>query len=182
MDYILKNLHFIVTHVPIALLIFSFVFDIVAMMVKKREWHSAGMLCLVVGALGAVAAVMTGPSPWRNPLVVPHEFYAKLTMLAAIILAVIRVGLLIWKKKDAGRHPMYLVGSLAAVILVSYTGHLGGQMVHRPMNAPAMAPAGGTQGGQAPGGQGEPNGQGPGAQGAKGPAASPTTSSAPSNK
>jgi uncharacterized membrane protein len=179
MDYILKNLHFIVTHVPIALLIFSFVFDIIAMIMKKREWHSAGMLCLVVGALGAVAAVMTGPSPWRNPLVVPHEFYAKLTMLAAIVLAVIRVGLLIWKKKDAGRHPMYLVGSLAAVILVSYTGHLGGQMVHRPMNAPAMAPAGGAQGGQAPGGQAEPNGQVPGA---KGPAASPTTSSAPSNK
>lgn len=180
MDYILKNLHFIVTHVPIALLIFSFVFDIIAMIVKKREWHSAGMLCLVVGALGAVAAVMTGPSPWRNPLVVPHEFYAKLTMLAAIVLAVIRVGLLIWKKKDAGRNPMYLVGSLAAVILVSYTGHLGGQMVHRPM--PVMAPGGGAQGGQAPGGQGEPSGQGPGAQGAKGPAASPATSAAPSNK
>ncbi|BFT75957.1 DUF2231 domain-containing protein [Paenibacillus sp. P36] len=179
MDYILNNLHFIVTHVPIALLIFSFVFDIIAMIMKKREWHSAGMLCLVVGALGAVAAVMTGPSPWRNPLVVPHEFYAKLTMLAAIVLAVVRVGLLIWKKKDAGRHPMYLIGSLAAVILVSYTGHLGGQMVHRPM--PVMAPGSGV--GQAPGGQGEPNGQGPGAQGAKGPVASPAASSSvPSNK
>ncbi|MGO4271058.1 DUF2231 domain-containing protein [Paenibacillus sp. TAF58] len=95
MDYILKNLHYIVTHVPIALLVFSFIFDLIAVIVKKREWHSAGMLCLVVGALGAIASVLTGPSPWRNPLVVPHEFYAKLTMFLSILLAIIRVGLLI---------------------------------------------------------------------------------------
>ncbi|MGO4270238.1 hypothetical protein AB4Z22_10385, partial [Paenibacillus sp. TAF58] len=54
----------------------------------------------------------------------------------------IRVGLLIWKKKEIGRNPIYLIGSLAAVILVGYTGHLGGQMVHKPVPAaPAKAPA-----------------------------------------
>ncbi|MDQ0872502.1 putative membrane protein [Paenibacillus sp. V4I3] len=140
MDYILKNLHYIVTHVPIALLVFSFIFDLIAIIAKKREWHSAGMLCLVVGALGAIASVLTGPSPWRNPLVVPHEFYAKLTMFLAIVLAIVRVGLLIWKKKELGRNPIYLVGSLAAVILVGYTGHIGGQMVHKPVPAKTAVP------------------------------------------
>ncbi|KRE35331.1 DUF2231 domain-containing protein [Paenibacillus sp. Soil724D2] len=141
MDYILKNLHYIVTHVPIALLVFSFIFDLIALIAKKREWHSAGMLCLVVGALGAIASVLTGPSPWRNPLVVPHEFYAKLTMFLSIVLAIVRVGLLIWKKKELGRNPIYLVGSLAAVILVGYTGHIGGQMVHKPVPAKTAVPA-----------------------------------------
>ncbi len=141
MDYILKNLHYIVTHVPIALLVFSFIFDLIAIIAKKREWHSAGMLCLVVGALGAIASVLTGPSPWRNPLVVPHEFYAKLTMFLSIVLAIVRVGLLIWKKKELGRNPIYLIGSLAAVILVGYTGHIGGQMVHKPVPAKTTAPA-----------------------------------------
>ncbi|WP_261303174.1 DUF2231 domain-containing protein [Paenibacillus andongensis] len=141
MDYILKNLHYIVTHVPIALLVFSFIFDLIAIIAKKREWHSAGMLCLVVGALGAIASVLTGPSPWRNPLVVPHEFYAKLTMFLSILLAIVRVGLLIWKKKEIGRNPIYLIGSLAAVILVGYTGHIGGQMVHKPVPAKTTAPA-----------------------------------------
>ncbi|GFZ85329.1 hypothetical protein GCM10008018_34220 [Paenibacillus marchantiophytorum] len=160
MDYILKNMHFIVTHVPIALLIFSFVFDLIALIFKKRDWHSAGMLCMVVGALGAIAAVMTGPSPWRNPLVVPHEMYARITMFLTILLAIIRVGLLIWKKLELGRNPIYLVGALAAVILVSYTGHLGGQMVHRPMTGE------GPGAGQGPGqgaGQGPGQGAGPGA-------------------
>lgn len=159
MDYILKNLHFIFTHVPIALLIFSFVFDIVALIFKKKEWHSAGMLCLVVGALGAIASVLTGPES-RNTLVGSHEFYAKLTMILAIVLAVVRVGLLVWKKLELGRNPIYLVASLVAVLLVSYTGHLGGKMVHRDMQG---FPGGGP--GQM---QGGPGGGGPGTQGGSG--------------
>ena len=162
MDYILKNLHFIVTHVPIALLIFSFVFDVVALIFKKKDWHSAGMLCLVVGALGAIAGVLTGPES-RNALVGSHEFYAKLTMFAAIVLAAVRVGLLIWKKLEIGRNPIFLVASLVVVILVSYTGHLGGKMVHRDMQGgPGMMQGGpGMQGGQG-------QGQGQGGAGAGG--------------
>lgn len=158
MDYIMKNLHFIFTHVPIALLIFSFVFDVVALIFKKKEWHSAGMLCLVVGALGAIASVLTGPES-RNTLVGSHEFYARLTMILAIVLAVVRVGLLVWKKLELGRNPIFLVASLVAVLLVSYTGHLGGKMVHRDMQG---FPGGG------PGIQGGPGGAGPGIQGGTG--------------
>lgn len=158
MDYILKNLHFIVTHVPIALLIFSFVFDVVALIFKKKDWHSAGMLCLVVGALGAIAGVLTGPES-RNTLVGTHEFYAKLTMFTAIVLAAVRVGLLVWKKLEIGRNPIFLVASLVVVILVSYTGHLGGKMVHRDMQGGPGMMQGGPQGGQ---------GQGQGGAGAGG--------------
>ncbi|WNR44426.1 DUF2231 domain-containing protein [Paenibacillus roseipurpureus] len=161
MDYIMKNLHFIFTHVPIALLIFSFVFDVAALSFKKKEWHSAGMLCLVVGALGAVGSVLTGPES-RNTLLSSHEFYAKLTMVVSIVLAVVRVGLLIWKKLELGRNVIYLVVSLVVVLLVSYTGHLGGKMVHRDMQGgpPGMqgGPGGGgngqMQGGQRQGGSG----------------------------
>jgi uncharacterized membrane protein len=157
MDYIMKNLHFIFTHVPIALLIFSFVFDVVALIFKKKEWHSAGMLCLVVGAIGAIASVLTGPES-RNTLVGSHEFYARLTMILAIVLAVVRVGLLVWKKLELGRNPIFLVASLVAVLLVSYTGHLGGKMVHRDMQGfPGGGP--GMQGGPG-GGPGMQNGQG----------------------
>ncbi|KRF03121.1 hypothetical protein ASG89_23555 [Paenibacillus sp. Soil766] len=179
MDYIMKNLHFIFTHVPIALLIFSFVFDVVALIFKKKEWHSAGMLCLVVGALGAIASVLTGPEMMmRNTTLSSHEFYARLTMIVAIILAVVRVGLLVWKKLELGRNPIFLVASLVAVLLVSYTGHLGGKMVHRDMQGgPGMMQGGpggggpGMQGGSGQNGQGgqgqRQSGQGQGGQGAQ---------------
>jgi uncharacterized membrane protein len=159
MDYMIKNAHFIFTHFPIALLIFSLVFDLLALIVKKRDWHAAGWLSLLVGTLGAIASVLTGPED-RNPLVHTHELYAELTMYAAIILTVVRIGLLIWKKKEIARNPIYLAGALVAAILVSYTGHLGGQMVHRPINpngGPMMQNGGQGQGGPGQGGEKPPD-------------------------
>jgi hypothetical protein len=79
-------------------------------------------------------------------------------MILAIVLAVVRVGLLVWKKLELGRNPIFLVASLVAVLLVSYTGHLGGEMVHRDMQGfPGGGP--GMQGGPG-GGPGMQNGQG----------------------
>jgi len=183
MDYLLKNAHFIFTHFPIALLIFSLVFDLLALIVKKREWHAAGSLSLLVGTLGAIASVLTGPEGMRNPMVQTHAMYANLTMFAAILLTVIRIGLLAWKKREIGGNPIYLTGALVAIILVSYTGHLGGQMVHRPFNpngGPMMQnPAGGPgQGGQGAPGQGQGlrqggQGQGQGQGGGSGQGSTP---------
>lgn len=135
MSYIIKNLHFIVIHIPIAMLLFSFIFDLLALIMKKKDWHSAGILTLIVGTLGAIASVITGPED-RNPLLETHEHYGQITMLFFIILTLIRVGFL-WKKKlDIGNHPVYLIAAFIGVLLVSYTGHLGGQMVHKDRPVP----------------------------------------------
>jgi uncharacterized membrane protein len=130
LSYIIKNLHFIVIHVPLAMLIFSFVFDICAMIFKKKEWHSAGMLCLIVGTLGAIAAVITGPED-NNPLKATHELFGEITMVLYIVLTIIRVGFLLLKKMEIGKNVVYLIPALVGIVLVSYTGHLGGQMVHK---------------------------------------------------
>jgi hypothetical protein len=50
-----------------------FLFDLLAMILKKKNWHTAGMLCLVIGALGAIAAVITGPEGEKNPIFPQHE-------------------------------------------------------------------------------------------------------------
>jgi uncharacterized membrane protein len=149
LDYLLNNMHFIVTHFPIALLISSFVFDLLAVLVKKKEWHSAGLLCLVVGTLGAIVSVVTGPDD-PNPLVPTHELFGKLTMFLAILLSIVRLYFLFRKKKDIGRNAVYLFGALIGVLLVSYTGHLGGKMVHkdRPVMPPGVQQGTGGQPGR----------------------------------
>ncbi|MCC2683931.1 MAG: hypothetical protein K0R75_830 [Paenibacillaceae bacterium] len=131
MAYLIENLHFIVIHVPIAMLIFSFVFDVLAKAFKKREWHAAGLLCLIVGTLGAIAAVMTGPEEEREPLLHTHELFGKITMIFFIALTVVRLWLYLRKKIEPGRSFAYLAAALIGVLLVSYTGHLGGSMVHK---------------------------------------------------
>ena len=130
MSYLIRNAHFLVIHIPIAMLLFSFVFDLLAMILKKKDWHTAGVLCLIVGTLGAIVAVITGPEGERNPLFPQHELYGKITMMLSILLTLVRLGILWRKKVDIGKNLLYLLVMLIGVGLVSYTGDLGGKMVH----------------------------------------------------
>lgn len=146
MNFLLENMHFILTHFPIVLLIVGFLFDLLARILKKKEWHSAGWACLALGTLGAIASVMTGPAlNGQSPDLPAHELFGRLTAILAIVLFVVRLAMLRWKKREIGSHPAFLIGALAAAILVGYTGHLGGKMVHE---TPEDAPAVGMQGGQ----------------------------------
>lgn len=129
-SYIFRNLHFIVVHVPIAMLLFSFIFDLIAAIWKRKNWHFAGLLCLVVGTFGVIAAVITGPEGERNPLLPTHESYGEITMTFFILLTLVRLWMLYRKKLDIGGNWIYLFAALIGVFLVSYTGHLGGKMVH----------------------------------------------------
>jgi uncharacterized membrane protein len=164
MTYLMNNMHFIVNHVPIAMLIFSFIFDLLAVILKKKEWHTAGFLTLIVGTLGAIAAVITGPegpNDTRNPLFHDHQLYANLTMYLYIIVSFTRLFFHYRKKIDIGKMPIYLIIGLIGVALVTYTGHLGGKMVHRDVQGGFNGPGGANgQGGFGQGGQRGPNNQG----------------------
>lgn len=61
----------------------------------------------------------------RNPNVETHAMYGIYTMYLAIALCIVRGAIGLWKKRDVGRNPLYLVVTLAAVVLVMYTAHLG---------------------------------------------------------
>jgi uncharacterized membrane protein len=176
MTYLLNNAHFIVNHIPIAMLIFSFIFDLCAVIIKKKDWHTAGFLCLIIGTLGAIAAVLTGPEgqqETRNPLFHDHQLYANLTMYLFIVLSMARLFFHYRKRIDIGKTPIYLIIALIGVGLVTYTGHLGGKMAHKDANFSGPGGQGGGPGGQGgfPRGQGQnggPGGQGQGRPGGQG--------------
>jgi uncharacterized membrane protein len=56
----LPPIHPLVVHTPIALLIVSFLFDLVGRATDVGWWRKAAFAMLVVGAIGAWAAVWTG--------------------------------------------------------------------------------------------------------------------------
>lgn len=107
-------------YVPIAMLLLSFMFDALGLLLKRRKWNNAGLLCLVVGTLGAIGSVLTGQEETRNALFLRHELFGGLTMWMFIGLTVVRVGLLLRKKREIGRHMAYLAATLIGVLLVSY--------------------------------------------------------------
>jgi uncharacterized membrane protein len=174
MSYLIKNSHFIVNHIPIAMLFFSFIFDLLAVILKKKDWHTAGFLTLIVGTAGAIATVLTGPDgvqEQRNALFHSHELFGDITMYFFIILTLLRLFFQYRKKIDIGKMPVYLFAALIGVALVTYTGHLGGKMVHRDMpsfNGQGGPGGPGTGNLNRQGRQGDPNAQGGQGTGANG--------------
>lgn len=119
-------------HFPIALLLVSFGIDLAGWMLKRKELHLAGLITLLLGTLGAIGAVITGPEHSRNPLQPIHELFGEITMSLFIAISLLRLFFLWKKSRDIGNHMAYLSAALVGVLLLTYTGHLGGEMVHKP--------------------------------------------------
>ncbi len=137
MDF-LGPFHAQIVHTPIALIIFSLAFDVVGRALDSDWWRKASMVLLVVGTLGAVAAVLSGEAasdrvedrqgvPER--VVDGHGDMGKLTMWIAGGAVVAR---LVEPAAGAARTAVGIVAlllQLAASITVGITGHRGGNLV-----------------------------------------------------
>jgi len=131
-----SHLHPLIVHFPIALLIAGFVSDTAYLIYKKEVCLSKlGFYLMLAGTLGAVAAVLSGNfftedmSGSVEVIREKHETFANITMYLMIVASILRI-LLVQKgkaesKAALGVYLLYLVG----VILVGYTGMLGGTMV-----------------------------------------------------
>lgn len=132
-------LHPMVVHFPIALLIVAFVFDLAGLLARRTSLTQAALYCQVFGALGAVAAYLTGERAEEaverlasaHTVLERHEDLGKLLMYAAIAVALIRLGL-VWKGKadSQGVKALLTAFSLGLVFLVGATGFFGGQLVY----------------------------------------------------
>lgn len=130
-------LHPIIVHFPIALLIVGFVADTVYLLYKKEACMSKlGFYLMLAGSLAALAAVLSGTFFTQEmtgsigAVRDRHETFANITMYLMIITSALRI---VYVKNGAtsskaglGIYILYLIG----VLLVGYTGMLGGTMVY----------------------------------------------------
>ena len=131
------HLHAMIIHFPIALLMAGFLSEVIALFTKKEFFRNASFYLLLLGAMGATAAYITGSYAGEGieegPLKAPmdlHEQAATITLWLAIITALFRV-IIFYFKYD--RKWTRLVAIVLFTILagaVSRTGYLGGQLVY----------------------------------------------------
>jgi uncharacterized membrane protein len=130
------DLHGGSTHFPIALLIGSFLFDLIGFYVKQdkasRDLHSAGYYSLVLGALGGFAAVLSGAmlTQWQlmghGRLLLHHKFvWPAFGLLTA--LAVWRI--MVQDKSTRRGFGVYLVVAAITTILMAISGYWGGELL-----------------------------------------------------
>ena len=136
---ILRDLHPLTTHFPIALLIVSVFLDILARFrAQNAGLKTAAYITLLLGALAAVVTVITGNielftlggenSP-VGQLVAQHETIAVPTTL-------LFVGIAIWrftnqrKGKDISNSSLFLALEVLGVVGLFLTGLAGGNLVY----------------------------------------------------
>lgn len=128
-DFI-KNLHFLVIHFPMALIILSFALDLIAAFCKKSKWfkplQTAGFIVFVIGALSAMVTVAAGFIafnflPAKEQLtVISHATKNTCITLYWILLAGIRMYFRWNKQKEIGQNPIFLILAFIIVILDFY--------------------------------------------------------------
>ncbi len=127
--------HPVLVHFPIGLFIISLLFDVLAVWKKDRSLALAGYYNLAVAAVTALFSVASGLLAWWFAFA--HEaFNSDRNLLFHLILGITTLVLisLLWlmrfRTKDKGARPSnaYVILGLIALIVISITGHLGGNL------------------------------------------------------
>lgn len=137
------------THLPIALLIASVVFDALAFLAaqdaRRRDLRAAAYYTLLLAALGTIPAILSGLIVtnwdfWGSGLLQKHHLYLWPASVVTLLLAG-------WRLRSGtsaaeGRVKAYLgLGALAAV-LMGAAGYWGGEMLLGGASAPPPPPPG----------------------------------------
>ena len=126
-----------IIHFPIALLLLGFLSEIIAFFVKRDFFKQAAFYLLLLGALGVIAAYITGSyagsgieeGPLKKPMEL-HQQAAAITLWIAVIFGLLRALVYYLKYNRAW---VKWIGILLFAVLagsVARTGYLGGQLVY----------------------------------------------------
>jgi uncharacterized membrane protein len=124
------------THLPIALMLVSAVFDALAGVIRservKDRFHAAGLFSLIAGTLGAFPAVLSGLilARWEiggtGALFWHHVF---LWPAFALLIALSVWRLIVRGRRSRAGFLIYLLAAFAAAFLVSAAGFWGGEVL-----------------------------------------------------
>lgn len=141
----LPNLHPLLVHFPIALVITGFGFDALSLLFRRRTWldRAAAALYLLT-AIGATVAFLTGRDagdtvevpPEAEMLLSAHADWAQWFLIVAWVLAATRVGIAIWDRASERVRLLPVrvtiwVAAAAAQWLIFETADRGGALVFR---------------------------------------------------
>lgn len=135
----LTHLHPMIVHFPIALLIVGFLSDLVGLLTKREFFTQAGFYLFTLGALGVIAAFITGSQAGDGIVeagalkraLETHEGAAELTIWVVSIAAVFRIALFLLKKYSGVLKMVSLALGLLAVMAIARTGYYGGELVYK---------------------------------------------------
>ncbi len=127
-----------IVHFPVALVLVAFFTEVLSIILKKKFYQQATFYILLLAALGAIVAYITGDAAGDgmdggslHQAMEAHEEAASFTLWVTIAAVGIKTALAIFKKEIPEVKILAFVVLLAAAISVAVTGYLGGQLVYK---------------------------------------------------
>lgn len=132
----MPNLHPIIVHFPIALIIVAVICDLIGIISRKRSFIQTANIVSVFAAIGAVFAVVTGllaegsiwhPGP-AHEILETHEMFGFIFLGVIIVTVIFRLAI-----GDKIYSRLKWIGFIMVLIasgIVGYGGYLGGEMVY----------------------------------------------------
>lgn len=137
------HLHLLLNHIPILGTLFALVLGLYGAIRRQPDVLRAAFLTLIVTGIGSVAALRTGEGAEDAVENLPgvseatlheHEEAAETANIAAVVLGLLALGTLVWKRKEPGLGTpatvVVLAGAVVVFGLMARTGNLGGQIRH----------------------------------------------------
>lgn len=131
------HLHAMIIHFPIALLLLGFLSEVVSFFVKQDFFKRAAVYLLLLGALAAIAAYITGTyagagieeGPLKEPMRL-HQQAATITLWLAIVLGLLVAVVNYFRYTRVWVKWVGILLFAALAGSVARTGYLGGQLVY----------------------------------------------------
>ena len=130
------NLHPLIVHFPIVLILLASIFQIAGFFVFKREISWIVLIIVTLGFIGAlIAGILAHPhthdlSEFTAQVLAKHDFHAYLTMWASGISVLLKVGSHFFLERKLWPELVVTLALLISAYAVSITGHHGAQLVH----------------------------------------------------
>ncbi len=133
-----SNLHPMIVHFPVALIIIGFIFDIAGITAKKEFFHKAGFYLLLLGTAGVIAAYFSGEAAEEfvnetgalETTLELHEEAALFTLWIVTAASLIRAGYVLIKKQLPVLKWISIVLFAVGAAFVARTGYYGGELVY----------------------------------------------------
>ena len=132
------HLHAMIVHFPVALVLVAFFTEVLGLILKKKFYQQATFYILILAALGAIVAYLTGDAAGDGmdggsllQAMEAHEEAATFTLWFTLAAAGAKIALYVIKKEMRWLKILAFVLLLAAAGSVAYTGYLGGQLVFK---------------------------------------------------
>ena len=136
------HLHLIANHVPVFALIFSLILMVAGEILKNKTLLVTAFSGFIIAAIASVIAFMTGEEAEHvveniiqaDLFIEQHEDLAKPANISAVVLGVLSLSAIIFEflknYVPVALKRIILLISFVAVVLMSYTAYLGGQIRH----------------------------------------------------